>query len=118
MARKDNQYLWCMVMVYSAAIMSMLGCSMRFALGNQPTDTVLEGFRPQHLRGLNTCNQGKACSHLISALTINLMSSELSYMKLFHCIGQTNGMEIEGFHSENPNETEAWISYDREGQNY
>ena len=108
----------CVAVVYSAtiAIMSMLGCTMGSALGNQP---VLEGFRPQHLRGQNTCDQGKACSHLMTALAIDLiMSSELSYLKLFHCVGRRNGMEIKGFHgtSENPNEMEAWISY--EGKNY
>ena len=110
----------CVAVVYSAtiAIMSIMlaRCTMGSALGNQP---VLEGFRPQHLRGLNTCDQEKACSHLMAALTIDLIiSSELSYLKLFHCIGQRNGMGIEGFHStsENANETEAWISY--EGKNY
>ena len=109
----------CVAVVYSAtiAIMSMLGSTvtMGSALGNQPTDTVLEGFRPQHLRGLNICDQGKACSHLMSALTTDsIMSLELSHsVKLFHCVGQRNRMKIKGFRStsENSNETEAWISY-------
>ena len=95
--------------------MNMLGCTMGSALGNQP---VLESFRPQRLQELSTCDQRKACSHLLmSALTTDLiMPSELSYLKLVHCVDQ--GMGIKGFHStnENPNETDAWISY--EGMNY
>jgi hypothetical protein len=90
-------------------ILSVLGCTIMgsFALGD------LEDFRPQQ------CSEGKACNQLMSALTgYNIIATKLSYLNLCHCVGLTNGIEIDDeFHTVASNENQyvteaAKISYE------